>query len=148
MRNWWTDGLLSVLGVLVAGSVVAADLPAGPIADRHELMEAIGGNAKALGGASKAGDAEAATAAAKSMLANAKKIPELFPEGSTHPDSRAKPEIWEDWEAYVAASKALETAAEGVIQAAADGGDLGAATQKVFLSCKGCHDAFRAPEKE
>ncbi len=149
MRNSLIVALVSVCGLtLVVAAGASEHLPAGPIHDRHELMEGIGADAKAIGGAAKIGDKAAAVAAATRMQSAAKKIPALFPKGSLHENSRAKPEIWENWDRFVELAKDLENAAGGVLKVAAEGGELGATLRPVFATCKGCHEAFRVPEEE
>jgi cytochrome c556 len=138
----------SLFGLFLALPAAAADLPAGPLHDRHELMEEIGKNAKAIGEAGKAGKPQDAVEPATKIQEAAKKIPDLFPKGSTHPESRAKPEIWDNWERFVELAKGLETTAGDVATAAKTGGDLGAAAGPLFLNCKTCHEAFRKPDEE
>jgi cytochrome c556 len=122
-------------------------LPAGPIRDRHELMERIGKNAKSIGEAAKSGNLEAVPAAAAAIEKDAAKTVALFPEGSLHPASRAKAEIWTDWAAFEAQAKDLQTAAAALASAAASGGDVAAAAKVMFKACKNCHDQFRTPEE-
>src|SRR6476646_5076837 len=92
-----------IVGFAVAGlcslAVVSAaehehKLPPGPILERHELMEGIGKNAKVIGDAMKSGNFAPVGAAAEKIQTSATKITALFPPGSTHEHSRAKPEIW------------------------------------------------------
>ena len=149
MRKWSLIISSSLLGLGVALSAGATDvaLPAGPIHDRHELMEGIGKSAKALGEAAKAGDRAKAATAAASIQESAKKIPDLFPKGSTHPDSRAKPEIWESWDRFMELAKQLDAAAGNVVTVAEGEGELGATTGPLFATCKSCHDDFRVPEE-
>jgi cytochrome c556 len=141
----------SLILVLVAGAVAAHEemnLPPGPIKDRHELMEGIGANSKKIGDALKASDKAAIVAPAEAISTDAKKIATLFPPGSTNPQSRAKPEIWQNFGRFEAIADALSTHAQDVAKAARDGGDAGAAAKIMFGDCKACHDAFRVPEKE
>jgi cytochrome c556 len=124
------------------------DLPAGPIHDRHELMEDVGGAAKKIGGALKSGDFAPVPAAADEIHALAGKASALFPEGSTHPNSRALPEIWQKWDEFDKIMKEMEATAAALATAAREGGDVGAAANAMFGSCKSCHDQFRAPEED
>jgi cytochrome c556 len=145
------------LGALTAGLLAAAaasshvhkeDLPAGPIRNRHELMEEIGSNAKVIGDALKAGKTDGVAGAAEAIRAAAGKIPGLFPPGSTHEKSRAKPEIWDKWDRFTNDAGALAREA-GALAATAGQGDLAAtkkASGQMFDACKSCHDAFRLPE--
>lgn len=143
-----------LLGSLLAagsGAVALAehdDLPAGPIRDRHELMEDIGKNAKTIGDALKAGKLDPVAGAAEAIRANAAKALPLFPKGSTHPDSRAKDEIWTRWEEFKAINDELEVKAGELAAVAKAGGDVGAAADAMFGNCKSCHDDFRKPEEK
>lgn len=129
------------------GAQHAAALPAGPIHDRYELMESIGKHAKKIGQAVKANDAKAVVPEAEAIREQAQKIAALFPPGSTHPQSRAKPEIWTDWKTFESGATSLGQDASALAQAARDGGDIGAASKKMFANCKSCHDAFRVPKE-
>jgi cytochrome c556 len=124
------------------------DLPAGPIRDRHALMEGIGDHAKKIGGALKQGTTEGVAAEADGINAKAKKINALFPKGSTDPKSRAKPEIWEHWGEFERLSAALGRDSAALAKTARDGGDVPAAANKMFDNCKSCHDQFRVPDED
>ena len=76
-------------------------------------------------------------------------IPGLFPEGSAHPQSRAKPEIWKNKADFDAKAKALGQAAAR-ITAAGEAEDLkayAAAAEQLNGACKACHDAYRGPPR-
>ena len=138
-------------GLQVVSAHEAKDLPAGPIRDRHELMEGIGKNAKIIGDALKAGKMGPESGigpAAMEISTSAAKIPGLFPKGSTDPKSRAKPEIWTNWTKFEDNAKRLEARAAEVANEAAAGGNIAAKSQEMFAACKSCHDEFRKPEKE
>jgi cytochrome c556 len=126
----------------------ADDLPAGPIHDRHELMESIGDNAKIIVPALRSGDAKAIPEPALEIAGLATRIPSLFPKGSTHPKSRAKPEIWERFAEFEALSKKLEQRALALAKAAEAGADLKEPGEQFMKTCKGCHEAFRVPKDE
>ncbi len=149
MRKEWFVAA-TVLLACGAGAVAmsAEELPAGPIRERHQLMEGIGKNAKAIGDALKAGNTAPVAGAAQQIAADAAKIAPLFPAGSTHPKSRAKPEIWQDWPKFEADVKQLQTNAAALAAVAKDGGNVGSAAQGMFDTCKSCHDQFRVPEKK
>ncbi len=129
------------------------DLPAGPIRDRHDLMEGIGKQAEAINNALKAGATGGHVAtietAAKAMAADAKKIPALFPPGSTDPKSRALPAIWENWKTFEEGADSLEKSANALATSAASGDtkDLKEKARQVFSTCKSCHDQFRKPKE-
>jgi len=124
------------------------DLPAGPIRERHELMEEMGKQAKVLNGALKSGDTVGVAPPAEAMAKLAARIVKLFPEGSTNPKSRAKPEIWEKFDQFEALATKLETSTAALAVAAKAGADVQALTAKVMRTCKGCHETFRTPKKD
>lgn len=125
-----------------------ARLPAGPIHDRHELMEGVGDNAKLIGDSLKAGNLERVASAARDIQAAMGKALPLFPKGSTHPDSRAKDEIWSDWAKFEQTMKDCEARAGELVAAASSGGDASAASKAMFGACKSCHDGFRKPDEK
>jgi cytochrome c556 len=155
-KEAWMRKTVIALGaaVMVAGAlqVVSAheakDLPAGPIRDRHELMEGIGKNAKIIGDALKAGNTQGVEEAAGKIQTSATKIVALFPKGSTDPKSRAKPEIWTHWKKFEEDAKDLEDRAGELEDAVHSGGEVKTAANNMFGACKACHDQFRVPEKK
>lgn len=131
------------------------DLPAGPIRDRHELMEEMGDQAEDINEAFDVGggegfDTEMIQRSAGVIAMQAHKIPDLFPKGSTDPKSRALPAIWDNWDQFVQMSKDLEQAAQSLSLAAASEDDENdrEKADKVFAACKSCHDKFRKPEEK
>jgi cytochrome c556 len=139
--------IISTLGVATAHAP-SHTLPAGPIRDRHELMEDIGRNAKIINDALKTGSADRITGAAEKIQASATKIPGLFPPGSTDPKSRAKSEIWANWDKFAANAQKLHDSAGALAAAARNNGDVKRAADDVFAICKSCHDDFRVPQKK
>lgn len=134
------------LAVVAAAHEHEKDLPEGPIRERHELMEGIGKNAKIIGDAMKAGDFAKIPVPANSIAEAAKKIPDLFPEGSAHPKSRAKPEVWTSPDAFAIEAKQLETTAAALAKAAQEQKNVPVAATEMFGTCKSCHNKYRIPE--
>ena len=62
----------------------------------------------------------------------------------------AKPDIWKDWDKFVAAAKALERESAKLAVVAKSGGkaDIAAQVKAVGKSCGGCHKPFRKPKEE
>ena len=126
--------------------------PAGPIRDRQALMQAMAGEAGNITEAFNIGaegfDVAMIARAAQEMAANAHQIPALFPPGSTSPQSRALPVIWQRWSTFEQIAKELEQSAFSLSQAASSGDDedLDEKSIKVFSHCKTCHDQFRRPK--
>jgi cytochrome c556 len=121
-------------------------LPPGPIHDRHELMEGIGDHAKAINEALKKGGVDGVAENAQAISEDAKKITALFPPGSTHENSRAKPEIWKNWKEFEKLANDLGPHAAALADAARKGSGAREAGQVMFHDCKSCHDQFRVPE--
>jgi cytochrome c556 len=149
-RNAWTALLLLLMlcGFATMAHTKADEVPAGPIRERQQLMKGIGKNAKVVGDALKAGNTAPVAGAAEKIQADAARIAALFPPGSTSPKSRAKAEIWQQWPKFESHAKQLQTNAAALAAAAKAGGDVRAASQKLFDACKSCHDQFRMPEKK
>jgi len=152
-KTTWTAVAVMVAGVVSIGHADSHShkhppLPAGPIHDRHELMESVGKNAKTIGDAMKAGKFDPVGPAAENIQGAAGQVLALFPKGSTHEHSRAKPEIWTNWDKFESLTAAMGTTAGNLAAAAKAGSGVPEAAQKMFATCKGCHDEFRLPDKD
>src|SRR5262245_55996978 len=156
LRCLMMASICAAAGMLTPASAHDHDtLPPGPIKDRHELMESMGDTAKNINDAFTIGsegfDASIIQRGANAISLKAHQIPSLFPKGSTNPNSRALPAIWENgnWDKFVGLAKQLEDEAAKVSASAGeDDENLPAKTKKRFAICKSCHDQFRAPEKD
>jgi cytochrome c556 len=121
---------------------------------RHEDMEALGDQTKAIGKQLKSPspDIAAIQQAAAKVAELAPKIQPLFPAG-TGPDvgkTRAKPEIWQKPEDFALKAHDFEQAANQ-FNVAAKSGDLSqinATFEALGKTCKACHDLYRAPKKD
>ncbi len=141
--------LLATVGLFLAGTVQATD-PEVYIDYRQAVMKAVGGNASAaaailIDGAPFTGNLEEHARAIENLTAD---IPALFPEGTDHPDSDARPEVWGDRGAFEERAAATRRAAKAFREAAA-GGNTAAAMPRfrdLGQSCRACHDDFRVQE--
>jgi cytochrome c556 len=73
-------------------------------------------------------------------------IPKFFPKDSTHEDSAAKPEIWQNWDDFVEKADAQRDAAAAynqVVQANGGAEEVRTAFKKLTDTCKGCHEDYR-----
>ena len=118
------------------------------VADRQRLMKlngALWADAQAKG---KAGNWEAIAVNAEAMAINAEHIPMLFPPGSLTDKSKAKPDVWQKWPEFEAASKRM-VAESAKLRDAARSKDQAAteAAMKDFgrNACGACHTPFRVP---
>jgi cytochrome c556 len=146
-----SPAVAALLLLLVPGSGWASEeeaLPEGPIRERHELMEGMAADAKAISAANREGDTKAVVQPAQRIGEASARIAPLFPNGSLHPGSRAKPDIWQDFAEFEAQTKALGVKAAALAKIAREGGDTNAATKELMMRCKQCHEAFRTPKKQ
>ena len=86
---------------------------------------------------------------ARNLSEYAKLIPEVFENEITAGATDAKPEIWQNWDDFVAKAKALETAA-GKLSASAGGGPSAIMPELKATggACRNCHDNYRKPKEE
>lgn len=145
-------GGIGALGASLAHEGHSAHLPDAKdtIGLRTYLMENVGDNTKELDKKIKAGNLSAAKVNAQAIALHAMRVPELFPPGSTSTTSRAKDEIWQQWDEFVKGADSLRTAADQLAVTIAGGQaqEAGAQLKKVLGTCKGCHDDFRKPEEK
>jgi cytochrome c556 len=140
---------LLIATVLTAGTAFAQEdvEPTDPNAiTRSELMKMQGMNAGILG---KMATGEApydlakAEAAKASLIETAGKIEATFKDqGAADPASKAKPEIWANWDDFLVKAKALGDAVGAMDVASAEG--IGAGMGAVGGACAACHKAYRA----
>ncbi|MCT4369639.1 cytochrome c [Yangia mangrovi] len=134
-------------------AALAQELP-GPVKARQGQFNILAINLGILGDMARgkaAYDADAAQKAADTIVAVSMiNEPPLFPEGTSEMDidgTRAKAEIWDDWEGFAGKWSGLGEAAVSLQQVAATGQEaLGPAVGQLGGACKACHDSFRAPE--
>ena len=137
---------LIIGAVLSAGAAFAEEKRTDPNAiARGELMTTIGKNTGVLGdmaGGKAAYDAAAAEAAKAAIVEAAGKIEATFKDqGAADPASEAKPEVWTNWEEFLADAKKLGEAAGAMDVASAD--TIGAGMGALGGACKDCHTEFR-----
>ena len=154
-RNVWTPMILSSLIVLALASIAAAQAanPMGgdPVANRQRLMKLVGANWADIQAKVKAGTPDAVAVNAETIAVMATHVPSLFPAGSATDVSNAKPEIWDKWADFQAASENLESMAEKLRDASkAKDGPAVEAMVKEFgaKACGACHTPFRKPPKQ
>lgn len=116
------------------------------IEKRQALMKSNSADAKAIKAAVEAKDYATIETKAKDIMANAEKIPSLFPKGSTQGKTKAKPEIWEKPDEFAKNPKNLSKAASELADAAKAKDDAAIAVKVKALGevCGNCHKTFRA----
>ena len=82
---------------------------------------------------------------AASISQSAKFLLETYPAGSDVGRTDAKPEIWENWNQFVAAAKLLEQAANelAITEASGDMEVMRQQAEAIGKACSGCHSSFR-----
>lgn len=130
---------------LVGGVAVAKEGVQDPtVKARMDLMSTVGMSVKVLGdmATDKAPfDATAALAAQEALVAASSDIAAKFEPQATDPVSEAKPEIWSNWDDFVAKGEALNVAAEAIDASSLDGVKAGMAG--VGPTCRACHSMYR-----
>lgn len=140
-KSPWLFSLMAGVFLTAGLGVVSAAQFDKVIESRQQLMKDI----------SAAGKAMRSAADAAAVAASADKLAELlaginadsFPKGSAE-GTRAKPEIWEQWDKFAAAAKSASDAARS-IAAKARAGENTAELVKGFgrNACGPCHRPFR-----
>ena len=132
-----------LLGVFIATQVFAqADV----IEKRQNAMKGNSAAAKAIKAAVESKDYATIETKAKEIMGTAEKIPDLFPKGSTKGKTKAKAEIWDNWDDFTKNAKNLRKAASELADAAKakDDAAVTAKVKAVGEACGSCHKAFRA----
>jgi len=136
--------------VMMAAKPVSGDQARKVMHERHEGMESVGKNTKAIKRELDAASPNLATVrGSAAQIANlSAKASGWFPAG-TGPDvgkTGAKPEIWQNQKDFAAKLTAFQKAAQAM-DAAAKGNDVGAMKTRfadMGGTCKACHDKYRA----
>ena len=88
---------------------------------------------------------------AKNINMFSKLIPDAFEKKSPEGMTDAKPEVWANWDDFVAKSQALGDASAKLADAASGGGEMRTIMPHVKGlgdACRGCHNTYRKPEEE
>jgi len=125
--------------------VMAASANADVITERKENFRANVKSLKLIQPAMEQGDMETISKEAESIASWAKAMPEFFPQGSDMGDTKARPEIWENWDDFLAKSAANRVAAETLAELAAAGNDeaLPSAFGALSKTCGDCHKLYK-----
>lgn len=85
---------------------------------------------------------------ADGIVDTSKRMLALFSEGAGGDHSRAKPEIWSDWNGFVEKANDFEQAGVRLSRAMAQGDieQVSEALKAVRATCGGCHKPYREPK--
>lgn len=118
------------------------------VADRQRVMKIQGAQWMEIQNKAKAGSIEGIAVNAEVLAITSLQIPSLFPAGSLTDKSKAKPEIWQRWGEFEAASKNLTIWSERLRDASKAKDDKAVGDiMKDFgrVACGSCHTPFRVP---
>ena len=115
------------------------------IAERKENFRANVKALKLIQPAMADGDMETISNEAKAIADWAKVMPEFFPDGSDMGDTKARPEIWENWDDFLAKAAANQDAALALAELAATGDQdaLPGAFGALSKTCGDCHKLYK-----
>lgn len=124
------------------------------VKDRKNLMRTNNRAVRAINKAVKENDFATIEKNANQVVEDMNELLALFPKGSTADNSRAKPDIWNDWDGFKAKQQAVTIAAEQLAMAAAakDSKEVEAKVKALGTSgsgaCGSCHRTYRARRKK
>ena len=146
MSNRTTRLLALVLAGVFSTGAFAQE---GDVKYRQAIMKTVGGHAGAVAQIAYGGVGHTShlKGHAHALLEVTKLVVTAFEANAMteDPPTRAKPEIWAEWDKFKQKANDLEEAAAAVA-AAADTGDTGAvaaALDPLWDACKGCHKPYR-----
>ena len=134
-----------LIGLFVLSLAAPAISEEDVIKERQELEKSNNKISRSLKKAVKAKDYAAIEAGAKKIIANAERMPSLYPEGSLSKESKATKAIWDDFGAFKQHAGWMRKGAEGLAQAAAakDAEMVKLEYDSVTSACSQCHRDYR-----
>ena len=134
---------LSVLLIVFFGFNISAN--ADVVSERRAGFRANAASMKAIATAIGREDYQTVVNQAKTISKWAQKIASYFPEGSGFGDTKARAEIWANFDNFTALSRVNETAANNLAIAAESGdpGAMMAGLKNLGSSCKACHKTYK-----
>jgi len=117
---------------------------------RQRLMKAMGANWADAQAKLKAGNVEGVAVNAENIALMADQIPGLFPVGSMVANTKAKPEVWDQWMKFTETAKSSSALAAQLRDAARS--KNASATEAIMKdfgpkACGSCHTPFRQPAR-
>jgi cytochrome c556 len=140
---------LATIAVVATGATVVAQ---DTIAQRKELMKAVGGASKTGSQLAKGDipyDAAKASEAMGTIAANWEAFTKLLPKGSdTGGETTASPKIWENFKDFETKGQKMASDAATAQKAAASGADaFKGAFGEVAKNCRACHEVYRVQKR-
>ncbi len=144
----------ALAGMMLAGVAwlvpAQASDPEKTIFARKAIMWSMGAHMSGIKAGMAAKNGKLISAHARAIAALSPAFASLFPKGTETGKTRAKPEIWQQMDKFMAAAEVLQTEAGALakVAEAVDMARIGAQFGKTAkLGCGGCHSVFRAPKK-
>ena len=139
--------LRSAIGLVIFSSMISIPVvaQADAIAERKANFKANAAAIKAINGALGGGDFDAVIEQATTIANWARVMPNYFPENSDSGDTKARADIWMDFDGFKGRASANEQAALTLIITAKTG-DVAAtigASKALGGTCKSCHDNYK-----
>ncbi|QGG81012.1 hypothetical protein GH975_10710 [Litorivicinus lipolyticus] len=138
---------ITVLGALmVSAAALAHDGASGVVKERMDRFGASKDSAKAIRGGLKSGDFARIQTHARALNTWAAEMTTYFPEGSNPSPSEALDSVWTDWAGFSAKAGDYEMATARLLSVSqtSDSDATAVAFKQVMVSCKGCHDDYKA----
>jgi len=149
MRQMWIKLLLLSLCLALPFASAQAQSDEAFLQYRQKLMQTIGATMGSIGQIlkNKLPFSGHIATHANDLNQLSKLIPDAFKKKITAGRTDAKPNVWKDWDKFVAASKQLgkESAKLAKVTSRAD---MAAKMKVVGASCGGCHEPFRRPKEK
>ena len=139
--------LRSAIGLVIFSSLISNPVvaQADVIAERKANFKANAAAMKAINAALGGGDFDIVITQATTIARWARVMPDYFPENSDRGDTRARADVWMDFNGFKSRASANEQAALTLISTAKTG-DVSAtfnALKALGGTCKSCHDNFK-----
>ena len=139
--------LRSAIGLVIFSSMIFNPVvaQADVIAERKANFKANAAAMKAIRAALGANDFETVVTQATTIAKWAKVMPNYFPANSDVGDTKARPDIWMDFDDFKRSASKNEKAALELISIA-NKGDMSStinAIKQLGVSCKSCHNNFK-----
>ena len=137
---------LSLIALLSSNVFAHDEVQNKAVKERMQAMQVMASNMKKLRAISKgnqAFDKSEARAVAGQIAAKASTVVTLFKEEETDPNTKAKPEIWFDYEDFSARAERLEQVALEQSKTISDLQDVKPAMFEVGKICKSCHELYK-----
>ena len=152
MRHGWVKLFLLVFCLTIPFATAQAQSDEAYLAYRQKVMQAQGASMGAIGQILKHKLPYSGHIATHANDINrlSKLISDAFKKEITAGKTDAKPDVWKDWDKFVAAAEKLgqESAKLAKVASSGDMAAIGAQRKALGKACGGCHKPFRKPKKE